>query len=222
MLSAMRHLRRRQLTYLALAATDTWLATTDRRKLRLLTKPLLMPALASVTSARPAPDPKVCAALAGSWLGDVALIRRGPEAFVVGASAFGLGQLGWLSSLTPRTRPGTWTSGSTKALAGVWAVSALPVSVAAARQHRPLGVVLSAYAGALTAVSAAALGLSHDQPFRASRAAQAGALLFLASDGLIGLSRFVLASDDPRWDGAVMATYTAAQLLLEEGVSGLR
>ena len=162
------------------------------------------------------------AALAGSWVGDIALMRPGARAFVPGAGAFALGQTGWLSALAPRVSPGGWRTTSAKVLATGWALGAPGVAVKASMEHPPLGPVLAGYSGALTAVSAAALNLGPRQPAYARRTASAGALLFLLSDSLIGLSQFVLETTDPRWDAAVMATYTAAQGLLEEGVAHLR
>jgi uncharacterized membrane protein YhhN len=213
--------RRRQVAYAALAAADTWLAGTGRRGARRLTKPLLMPALAAVTVSRSAPHPPVYAALAGSWVGDLALLRSEPEAFVAGAGAFAVGHAGWLGVLAPQVGPGGWTRGPGRAVAGTGLILGPVVAVAAGREHRPLGGVLAAYAGVLTAVGVAALGLDPGLPPATRRTAAAGALLFLASDGLLGLTRFVLDTDDARWEAAVMATYAAAQGLLEEAAARL-
>ena len=55
----------------------------------------------------------------------------------------------------------------------------------------------------------------------ARRLVAAGALTFLASDSILGLRKFVLPDPDPRLEGAVMATYTTAQLLISEGAGRL-
>jgi hypothetical protein len=66
--------RRRQLAYAALSIADTWFATKGRQRARLVTKPLLMPALAAVTPPAPKPPPgaRRTLPLAGSWVGDIA------------------------------------------------------------------------------------------------------------------------------------------------------
>lgn len=217
----MRSHRRRQIEYAALATVDTWLTVTGRRRARWLTKPLLMPALARVTVARTEANPSTYVALAGSTIGDAALLRPGPEAFVAGAGAFGVAQLGWLAALAPHVRRDIWRSRSARVVGAGWLVAAPVVALSARKQHAPLGAVLGVYGGSLAAMGVAALNLAPTRPSTARRAAGLGAVLFLVSDGLIGLHQFVLHTDDPRWEAAVMATYTAAQGFLEEGVAGL-
>jgi uncharacterized membrane protein YhhN len=48
----------------------------------------------------------------------------------------------------------------------------------------------------------------------------AGASLFLVSDTLLGLRKFVVRGDAPALEGAVMATYTAAQWCISAGAVG--
>ena len=55
----------------------------------------------------------------------------------------------------------------------------------------------------------------------ARRLIAAGALTFLASDSILGFRKFVLDDPHPVVEGAVMATYTGAQLLLSEGAGRL-
>ena len=47
---------------------------------------------------------------------------------------------------------------------------------------------------------------------------QAGAALFLLSDSLIGAQQFLVTSRRPALESAVMATYTAGQWLISDGV----
>jgi uncharacterized membrane protein YhhN len=47
----------------------------------------------------------------------------------------------------------------------------------------------------------------------------AGASVFLLSDTLLGVRRFLTKGEGDALEGAVMATYTAAQWLIAEGMS---
>ena len=72
---------------------------------------------------------------------------------------------------------------------------------------------------ALKLGAAAATVLGPQIPADARRATLAGAGLFLLSDSILGLRKFVLA-DPPAWmEGAVMATYTGAQYLIADGAA---
>ncbi len=51
---------------------------------------------------------------------------------------------------------------------------------------------------------------------------QAGAALFLLSDSLIGAQLFLRDEPSPALDSAVMATYTAGQWLISDGVRRAR
>ncbi len=50
----------------------------------------------------------------------------------------------------------------------------------------------------------------------------AGTSLFLLSDSLIGVQRFLLGRPSPTLESAVMGTYTAGQWLIADGAVALR
>lgn len=222
------------LAYAALAAVDTALAGSRRpwaHRARHVTKPLLMPVLAAslATDQAAAGSPlrtTTLAAQACGWAGDVLLLREDPRSFAAGAASFGVGHLAYLSGLRGRRdRSTTFTSRpTTRAVAASWALSAPVVALAASRRDRRLGAVLLGYSGLLATTAAAAQHLDPSLPRSARLLTAAGGSLFLASDAVLGARTFVLPEllghEPPaRMESAVMATYTAAQLLLARGAA---
>lgn len=81
------------------AVTDTVLAGLGRARARRTTKPVLMPALAAdrtPTTWGPA------LGLAGSWAGDVALLRADDRSFLAGLSSFLTGHVAYAASFAAR------------------------------------------------------------------------------------------------------------------------
>jgi uncharacterized membrane protein YhhN len=217
-----------KLAYVGLAASDTWLSgqsTTWAHRARFLTKPLLMPALAGslATNPRAAGSPlrtSTLAAQLGGWGGDVALLGEGTRPFLVGAGSFGVGHVAYLTGFL-RHRSSTPLSAGrgARSVAGSWAATAPVMALMARRQHRELGGPVFGYATMLAAVVASATHLDPDLSPASRRLTAAGAGLFMLSDTLLGLRKFVLTDPPPELERAVMATYTAAQFLLSEGAA---
>lgn len=220
-------MNRLKAAYVALAALDTALSTSTRplaHKARLLTKPLLMPALATSLVTTPGASPvraPVLAAQAAGWVGDVALLSEERKPFVVGTAAFGVGHLAYLAAFVPlrRRAPELVSDPRARALATLWLTSA-PMMAWNARRER-VAAVTAVYSSVLTAMVVAATRLDDSAPPAARRLVAAGALVFLASDTTLGLRKFVLDDPSPRVEGAVMASYTTAQFLISEGVGRL-
>lgn len=217
-----------RLGYVALAATDTLLSGSRHHmahRARSLTKPLLMPTLAAslATDPRAAGSPlrtTTLLAQAGGWGGDVLLLRHGdPRFFAAGAASFGLGHAAYLTGFRRHRdrKRGIFEGRTARAVMASWAATAPLVARGAWRQEPALGPAVAAYSGALATTVAAASSLDPALPASARRITAAGALMFLASDTILGLSKFVLKEPDPRLEHAVMATYTGAQLLLSQG-----
>src|SRR5690242_4187962 len=102
------------LGYVALAVADTALAAKGpkARPVRFITKPLLMPVLATAfvgaTEGKSALAKGTAAAQAFSWGGDVALLGKGDTAFLAGLSSFFAGHLGYVAafgSAAAKTNP---------------------------------------------------------------------------------------------------------------------
>lgn len=213
--------------YGALAVVDTALSMSSRpaaHKARFVTKPLLMPTLAASLAATPGSSSArlpVLAAQAGGWVGDVGLLSEERKPFVVGSTGFGLGHLAYLAAFVPRRRqePTLAQDPRSRALLALWATSA-PLMAWRSRRDG-VAPVVATYSATLVAMVVAATRLDAAERPAARRLIAAGALTFLASDSVLGVRKFVLTDPDPRIEGAVMATYTGAQLLISEGVGRL-
>ena len=213
--------------YVALAVVDSTLAgRSDRRsrRLRLLTKPALMPVLhASVRSVRgmePGVRRGLTAAHALSWAGDLALLRKRKSAFLLGLGSFFGGHVAYLATFAGRRGP--WRDADRRAPAAalaLWGIAAPAMSWAASRRDPSMGVPVAAYSTVLAALLAAS-GIVEGDP-GARRALQSGTALFLLSDSLLGLRMFVFSDEKPALDSAVMATYTLAQAVIAGGLAHL-
>ena len=174
-----------------------------------VTKPLLMPALLlALLLALPARrgETVVLASLGilFGWLGDLSLMDAGPG-FVVGLAFFLLGHVAYIVLFARRMRlrrPRWWSAVYVLWFAGLLAVLAPHAGA--------LLVPLALYGGAL-----AVLGITGSacSPWIAS-----GAALFVVSDSLLGLDRFLPGFALPQADFAIMLTYVAAQGLICWGV----
>lgn len=213
--------------YLAASAVDCLLAGAAgprTRRLRVLTKPALMPTLAASVLADPRArtSPLRTSTLAGqacSWIGDVALLRPGSRAFVTGAAAFGAGHLALLAGLRPLARPGRTvrSTPSARAATALWALAGPPLAARAAHEQPALGPVVAAYAAVLCGVVAHAGALGPGVAPTGRRLTVAGAGLFCCSDLALAWHRFVRTTDSPAWERGVMGSYCAGQLLLALG-----
>lgn len=203
--------------YVAAALLDTALAASSSKQARRFTKPLLMPLLATAVPV----DGATRTAQAFSWGGDVALLGSGTKPFLAGTASFAAAHAssirGFARVADPTTTLGSRTS--TRSLAAVWLLAAPVLAARAARKDPVLGVAVAAYAGLLVTMAAHALHLDPALPRDSRWLSGAGALLFLVSDTTLAVRTFALEDPDPRLGAVVMATYTAAQLLLAEGAA---
>ena len=124
------------LSYVAVATLDTVLAgrgTTAARRLRYVTKPALMPVLATATR-QAGGGRALTAAQALSWGGDVALLGRGPRAFQGGLGSFLGAHLAYVAGLAPKGERVTVTPNvGVKAAGALWLTTAPAMAVAAAQ-----------------------------------------------------------------------------------------
>lgn len=210
--------------YVGLAALDTVLAGSTSswaHRARFATKPLLMPVLAASLATAPGGASlrtPVLAAQAAGWVGDVALLSEERRPFLTGTAGFAVGHGAYVSGFWRRRSRRTRLVDAmpTRALAGVWAVSAPTVAFNASRRDRALGLPVLGYSATLTSMAFTATNLDQSVSPAARRFAAAGALTFLLSDSLLGLRKFLLDEPPPALEAAVMATYTTAQFLLSE------
>lgn len=218
--------------YLTLAAVDSYLAGrkgTAARRARRVTKPLLMPTLATSTRLAVGENNSgltrgVQVAQLFSWGGDVALLGRGRSSFLTGVGSFFAAHLAYIAGFATVKDPraGVDAPGA-KAAAVTWATAAPVMAVAAGRQDPNLRVPIAAYAAVLSTMFATSTMLSGDLRASARRRILAGTSLFLLSDSLLGAQKFLRNEPSPVLETAVMATYATGQWLIAEGaVAGSR
>jgi uncharacterized membrane protein YhhN len=216
--------------YLALAAADSALAASSspsRRRFRLVTKPLLMPALGTAfVGSLASHDVGGGGVLAGAreclGAGDIALLSRREPAFLTGLGSFLGAHVAYTTAFVSAGRPlgdRTHLGGAVGAAATFAAVA--PVMARAAGSHSPrLRAPVVAYAGAICSMFAASTRLRPEVPVGARRAVVAGSALFVASDTLLAAREFLLPRPaHPGVDAAVMVTYTVGQGLIAAGIS---
>ena len=177
-----------------------------------VTKPLLMPALAGLAWTRTVPGRTrrwLVAALAASFVGDVALMPAGDTWFLVGLGAFLVAQCLHITAMWPWARRSVLVVRRWRALPyGAAAVALLAVlAPGLGALVWPVGV----YAAVIVTMAAVATGVS--------RTAALGAISFVVSDALIALTGLTTLVSLPRPGAWVMATYVAGQALIVLGVS---
>ncbi|MGL6237145.1 MAG: lysoplasmalogenase [Segniliparus sp.] len=211
--------------YAGAAVADTALSAfggQQAHRTRRFTKPLLMPVLAASFAANPSARRSplfraVLLAQAASWCGDVALLGDAPRDFARGAASFAAGHASYIAGMRPHraATPGA----PAKAVAGIWAVCAPGVALAAGREAPYLAPILLGYSAALAGTAASATTLSEQVPAAARRRMAAGGLAFLASDAVLGLRRFLWQGAPQALEAVVMATYLSAQYLIADGAA---
>jgi uncharacterized membrane protein YhhN len=190
-------------------AVSDWVATaTDRGRARYVTKPAALVALVGVALALDPAEPTVrawfVAALAFSLAGDVFLMLPS-DRFVEGLGAFLVAHLAYVGGLVAAGVSGGLVLLGL-AVVGVAVAAVGRPLLAGVREAAPaLAVPVAAYTAVISAMVVCAIGTGDGL-------AIAGAVLFYASDTLIGLTRFVRAA--PWAPVAIMVTYHLGQALL--------
>jgi uncharacterized membrane protein YhhN len=173
-----------------------------------VTKAILMPllAVAVLVVARPRRTVAIVllvAAIGLSWAGDLALAL--PGAFVAGLVCFLLAHLGYITlflRMPGVRRPPVWT---------LVYLAWFPLFLALLGPHTGALLVPVALYGLVLGVMATCAALRG--PLIA-----AGGALFVLSDSVLGLGRFLPGYDFPLHDLVVMSSYLAAQALIAVGV----
>lgn len=219
--------------YAALAIADSVAAgksSTAARQLRYVLKPALMPALAAAllqgTRGRGARADTgllrtgTAAAQALSWGGDVALLGTSERSFLTGVGSFFGAHVAYISAfLSVRGERKDYDTAGLRVALGVWLTAAPLMSVAAGRKDPALLVPVAAYATILSGMFATSRMLDPALPQGPRRTLQAGTALFLISDTVLAVQKFLLTEPPPVLESVVMTTYTAGQALIARGVA---
>jgi uncharacterized membrane protein YhhN len=198
--------------YLLLTVAHLFAQAASADGLAAVTQALLMPALAAYVVAARSDSRLVrltLVALGFSWLGDtVPRALDGDGAFIAMVGCFLLAQVSYVIAFRPFAAASVLHQRRQWAAAYVLAVLAL--MAACLPGAGVLAPAVLGYGGCLLAMAVLATGVH--------RLTWAGGALFLVSDGLIALDAFATGLPGVGQHVVVMATYTAAQLLIVLGV----
>ena len=187
-----------------------------------LTKPLLMPLLFAwlLVAARGRMSAALrwlAVGLVFAWLGDILLMRDGDGSFELGLGAFLLMQICYIVAFTRIPGPG---------LVRAWKVSVVPyvatwvvVNLLISAGVGALRIPVLLYSAVLVLMAVVALDLVLRVPRRPGWRVAWGALIFVASDGLIAVTEFGPLSQSPLASALVMATYITAQAMIVTGLT---
>lgn len=197
---------------IVVAAADWVAVATDRRRAEYVLKPLTMVVLGAAVLAMADPDPSaarwwVLGALVASLAGDVFLMLE--DRFVAGLVSFLLAHLLYIGAFfTMGLESMPFVLGAALVAVLIRAVG-VRVVVGAAETDRSIGAAVAGYVAVISLMVAFGVGTARP-------AVIVGALLFYASDALIGWSRFVSAFPHQRL--AIMITYHLGQIGLVLGL----
>ncbi len=192
------------------AAAADWLAVHRRdQALEYVFKPLTLGLLIGAALALQPDDPAVrawfVAALVLALTGDVFLMLPS-DLFLPGLGAFLLAHVAYVVGLTLAGLSAAYVVVGLAVVAAVCATVGRRLVAGVAAKEPGLSKPVVAYVGVISAMVVCAWGTGNPL-------AVAGALLFYASDALIGWGRFV-SERRPGGDLAVMVAYHAGQILL--------
>jgi len=184
---------------------------------RLLGKPLLMPALVAgpLLRKQPAPGGRLLAAQTCSWIGDIALIGRSRLPFLLGLVSFLCGHVAYVSAYRERSSVPVLASSGRRQILLAGTTASVAMAAAAGRNDPALAGPVAAYGITLAAMVASAAAVDAD---RGRGRVLGGASLFLVSDSLIGVRRFLTRDRGHGLEVAIAATYAAGQWLIGDGM----
>lgn len=159
----------------------------------------------------------VAAALAFSWLGDVALLGDGDGAFTIGLAGFLVAHVAYAAAFLTHVRGGpteqplpAWVCA-----AGVIACGVLVGTTVVSRAPPSLAVPVALYATAISAMGVASAGRLRTTSLASFATVFLGAELFIVSDALLAANRFV--APLPAARQGVISTYCLGQFLIVAG-----
>ncbi|GAA1243027.1 lysoplasmalogenase [Oryzihumus leptocrescens] len=198
----------------ALAATallDWHAVCRDHRRVERVAKPLVMVLLGALALALGAGGTGtgwLLAAIALGCVGDVFLLGDGEPRFLAGLTAFLLGHLAYVVAFVSLGFDPRWALAGAAVVLLDLASAGRGILVSAARQDRTLGGAVAAYMLVIAAMTVTAWGTG--RPLVAL-----GAVVFVASDTVLALDRFVRPRPGSRV--LVMVTYHVGQVLMVLG-----
>ncbi len=203
--------------FLADSAVNVAACAAGLEKLRRATKVLLMPLLLGVYFSFAGAASWITAlGVVFGWIGDIFLIFKAKaKLLAIGMASFGLGHILYVAAYfaVAGVHPPLWAAIVLPVAligAGILVVRSMRAGIPVRLRGATFGYV-TLLCGAASVAGMVAFGGS-----AGGWAMFAGALFFLASDGILSLETFVK-GDSPKYDFAVMLTYIVAQSLIVLG-----
>ncbi|WP_166140600.1 lysoplasmalogenase [Nocardioides ochotonae] len=184
---------------------------------RKVAKGLLMPTLATrlLRSPRGPGSSAALVAQAFSWGGDLALNGRSRGRFLAGLSSFLVAHVAYIAAFRSRSSTPVLASAGRRRFLVTGAALSTAMGAAAARTDRSLAAPVVVYATTLSVMVASAAAVDSD---RGRQQLLTGASLFLVSDTLIGVRKFLAGERGTLLEAGVLTTYAAAQWCIVEGM----
>jgi uncharacterized membrane protein YhhN len=211
--------------YFAILATECLAILTETSVLHLVSKPLLMPALAiylfTLAANSDRSMPLLLGALAFSWLGDVVLMldKMCGSLFIYGLIAFSIAHIFYIFYFVRlRKTAGTAPGGISSALLTGAYMTAFYIYL---YPHLGgLGIPVLIYAAVISLMLISSFRAFDLRTQAFGRISVAGTLIFALSDSMLAYNRFV--SPFKYAPLAIMLTYGIAQFLIVEGAQNKR
>ena len=150
----------------------------------------------------------------------MALLGTSKRSFLTGVGSFSGAHVAYIAAfLSVRGEGKDYDTAGLKVALGLWLTTAPLMSFAAGRKDPALRVPVAAYATILSGMFATSRMLDPALPQGPRRTLQAGTALFLISDTVLAVQKFLLTEPRPVLESVVMTTYTAGQGLIATGVA---
>lgn len=198
--------------FAGLAVLDWWALSTGARRVEFVAKPGALLALIGVVLAAAPPMGRgsvlLVAALVLCLAGDILLLTDDDARFVAGLTAFLLGHLAYVALFVTLGLTNPYWAGAGAVLLLLTLPGAARIVAGARQRGAAMAGAVAAYMLVIAAMGILGWATGH-------ALIGLGAILFVVSDTVLGLDRFV--QPRPRAGLAVMVTYFAAQAVLVAG-----
>ena len=213
--------------YLILAMAEVWAEFSNNETLRYITKPLLMIILLThyaLCAAKPLSkmDKMMIGAFAFSWVGDVALMFVGfnENFFLLGLVGFLITHLLYAysfsmvknRSVVPLLKRKPWILIPLFAYFAALMTAVFPVVPA------DMKIPVAVYSSVIAIMVVSAVNRHRRVNYKSYALVLGGALLFMFSDSLIALNKFMCHSEMPLAGVVIMVLYIAGQYLIARGM----
>lgn len=216
------------IAYIIIGALEVFAEATGNSTLRFITKPLLMPILMlfyyqSTKLSFSSFHKKILLALFFSWFGDVFLmfVFKSELFFLAGLGSFLLAHIFYFIAFTAVTDKGTEALLPKKAwiLTPLIAYFVLLMASFFSAVPSEMKIPVAVYSATIAAMVAMAVNRYKRVNDKSFSLVMAGALLFMFSDSIIAVNKFLYLGDLPFAGVGIMVLYISGQYFIAKGAS---